>query len=355
MKKFKTVFAVFLMLIFLTLNFFSVLDADTILSVSVEKPIYGVKDSLTVSGSAIPNSLVSIQLFNPVGKRVAVAQTETNNQGLWVAKNIYTFSVEDVSGKWTVKVFDPVLKEWGEANVYVDVKPPKLSIYIKPIKQTYKEEIITVLVSSNENLKTAPAITITQHETVVLETRKFNKTSWIGTYKIKPIEGEATIKVQAQDRAGNLAKKELSFMVDVTPPKVAITEIPARTEEATIIVKGVVDEPVQEVELEVPGLSPIKVPVEKEKLTWKTDVTLKKTGNNLITVKAVDKAGNIGKDSRVVFYVGPLEIIKTEMGAIRESINMISNLVMIAVILSIVAAVFSIVAVVTIVRRIVLK
>ena len=151
-----------------------------------------------------------------------------------------------------------------------------------------------------------------------METRKFNRTSWIGTYKIKPFEGEATIKVQAQDRAGNLAKKELSFMVDVTPPKVAITEIPARTEEATIIVKGIVDEPVQEVELEIPGLPPIKTPVEKEKLTWKTDITLQKTGNNLIVAKAVDEAGNTGKDSRIVYYVGPIDIIRGDIGKLSS-------------------------------------
>ena len=324
------------------------------ITVATEKDEYKAGDSLTVSGTATPNALVSIQLFDPNGKRKAIAQATSNIKGVWLATNIYTFSTTDKDGTWTIKAYE---KGWVETTIKVDITPPTLTISVEPNKTVYKEETMEITVVSNENLSSV-TITITQAgaSPETAEITKVNNTTWIGTYNIKPdFEGPTTMKIQARDIAGNLVETTKIFSVDTTPPKVMITEIPAKTEEATITIKGTVSEPVPEVELLIPGLTPIKVPVNSKTLTWETEVLLLTTGHNVIKAIATDKAGNIGEDSRVVFYVGPLETIKTELATIKESLTLIETLIIIAVVLSIVAAVFSTFAVITIVRRIVVK
>ena len=323
-------------------------------TIQTNKPTYKAGESLTVFGTATPNTLISVQLFDPNGRRVAVAQAEADREGAWETANIYTFNQADPSGTWIIKAYQD---GWAEIKIQVDVTPPILNLALEPEKTTFKAETITLTLTSNEKLSKV-TITVTQPnmEPQPIPVTSINQTKWIGTYTIKTQhEGESTIQVYVEDLAGNPAKMEKKIMVDTTPPKVTITGIPAKTEDATITIRGTVSEPLPQVKLLIPGLPPLTIPVDKEKLTWGTEITLTTTGHNIIKAIVQDEAGNLGEDSKVVFYVGPLEIIKTEMGAIRESINMISNLVMVAVILSIVAAVFSIVAVVTIVRRIVLK
>ncbi len=347
---------------------FMVLTSYASPTVKTEKSVYGEGEALSVSGTATPNIDVTIQLFDPLGRRKAIAQAEVSKEGLWRKAGIYTFTREDLSGRWIVKVYDTVLEEWAETSFMVDVTPPTIKVFLEPEKKVYGNETITIVVSSNEKLSSVtmtvvPAKTTPQK----LFISKINQTKWIGICKIKPeFEGKTTIKIQAKDEVGNLVKTEKSFMVDVTPPKVVITEIPAKTEDATITVKGTVSEPVPEVEILVPGLPPVKAKVDKEKLTWKTEVTLKTTGHNVVKAYVKDEAGNIGEDLKVVYYVGPLETIKTEIEtlkesikkditSVKESVNMLGTLLIIAVILSIIAAAFSVTAVITIVRRIVLK
>ncbi|RLG91596.1 MAG: hypothetical protein DRO36_03930 [Candidatus Hecatellales archaeon] len=368
-QKTKKLLATLIILTFLTVNLtFPSIISYASPTIKTEKSVYGGGETLNISGTATPNTDITIQLFDPAGRRKAIAQASVNSEGLWSKTNIYTFTREDLSGRWIVKVYDTVLEKWAETPFIVDVTPPKITITLKPEKKVYGNETVTILVDSNEKIcKTT--VTVIPPKTIpqTVNMLKVNQTRWVGTLKIKPeFEGKTTIKVQVEDKAGNIAEKEKSFIVDVTPPKITITEIPAKTKEPTIIVEGTVSEPIPEVKILVPGLPPVKAKVDKEKLIWKTEVTLKATGLNIVKAYVTDEAGNIGEDQKVVYYIGPIETIKTEIENLKEtmknevetiktSVNTLGNLLIVAVILSIIAATFSITAVIIIARRIVLK
>jgi len=139
---------------------------------------------------------------------------------------------------------------------------------------------------------------------------------------------------------------------------------------------------------------------------WSTEITLTVTGTNTIIATATDAAGNTGKSSAAIIYIGALEVLvdrvgkiesdiaaldntvtgalsdtessitselsstttdlKSEMASLESSvegemekvkteISNLSTLIIVAVILSLVAAIFAIFSVVTITRKIVLK
>lgn len=327
---------------------------NQVLKVETDKQYYKVGDSLTVSGVTSPYSSLTIQLINPKGVRVAIAQVEADSRGWWGPVNIYKFSSRDVEGEWIIKVYQ---KEWATKTIFLDLTPPTINISLNPEKKIYKDETLTIIVSGSEVLSRV-LVNVTQSSLPQksLDTSSIDGKTWVATYIIQPgFEGPSTIKVYAEDLAGYHTTSTLTFNVDTTPPKVVITEIPARTESALIKIKGSVSEPVNHVEILVPGVKPVEAPVNTESLKWEAEVLLSVRGDNVIRVRAADEAGNIGEDSKVVYYVEPLEVVKAEIKTLREDVSRLGILILIAVILSVLAAIFSIISVVTITRRIVVK
>ena len=192
------------------------------ITVATEKDEYKAGEVLAVSGTATPNALVSIQLFDPNGKRVAITQADADSTGAYSATNIYTFSKEDTTGTWTVKAYDSAADKWAEATftLTMDVTPPTLTITISPTKATYKEETITITVTSNEELKAPPVVTVTQAGATPVEVTmtKTADLTWTGEYTIVAgHDGTATIKATAEDVAGNTGTATAEFTVEVTP------------------------------------------------------------------------------------------------------------------------------------------
>jgi len=194
----------------------------TPITVTPEKTEYKAGESLTVSGTATPNTDVTIQLFDPANRRIAIAQATANSEGAYTAANIYTFSGVDPSGTWTVKAYDPAADEWAEAtlNLIVDVTPPTLTITVEPVKATYKNETITIIVTSDEELKEAPTVTVTQTGAtpVTVEVTQTAALEWTGTYTIMSgYDGPATIEVTGADVAGNQGTATKTIVVEVVP------------------------------------------------------------------------------------------------------------------------------------------
>jgi len=192
------------------------------ITVATEKDEYKAGEVLAVSGTATPNALVSIQLFDPNGKRVAITQADADSTGAYSATNIYTFSKEDTTGTWTVKAYDSAADKWAETTftLTMDVTPPTLTITISPTKATYKEETITITVTSNEELKAPPVVTVTQAGATPVEVTmtKTADLTWTGEYTIVAgHDGTATIKATAEDVAGNTGTATAEFTVEVTP------------------------------------------------------------------------------------------------------------------------------------------
>ncbi len=74
--------------------------------VSTDKDAYAPGESLNVSGTATANAWVTIQIFDPDGNRVAIAQTQADADGNWSKTGVYVFSEDSPEGAWTVKAYD---------------------------------------------------------------------------------------------------------------------------------------------------------------------------------------------------------------------------------------------------------
>ena len=199
---------------------FMVLTSYASPTVKTEKSVYGEGEALSVSGTATPNIDVTIQLFDPLGRRKAIAQAEVSKEGLWRKAGIYTFTREDLSGRWIVKVYDTVLEEWAETSFMVDVTPPTIKVFLEPEKKVYGNETITIVVSSNEELKTAPTVTVTQAgaSSVTVTMTETAPLKWSGTYTIvKGFDGTATVEATGEDLAGNIGTAKATFTVEVVP------------------------------------------------------------------------------------------------------------------------------------------
>jgi len=376
-------------------------------TVATDKPTYLPGEAVSVNGTATPNSIISIQLFNPDGLRVAIAQAKADANGAYSKANVYTFKETDITGIWTVKTYqggisaEVTITLEGAAPPVVDTTAPKLTISINPSKTLYKAERIRIEVAGNEELS-AVTIDVTQKDAsaaALLPSAAIEDASkWSGTYSLTSgYDGKATIRVLAKDLAGNSAETSQTFTVDTTPPTVTVTA-PSRTENPTITISGTVDDPtLSSISIEVAPATPIPVDVLAGK--WSTEVTLTATGTNTLLATATDAAGNTGKSSAAVIYVGTLEVlvdrveklgfsidtlestvtnelsdtsssISSELSStstaltgemadlnssIKAEISNLSTLIIVAVILSLIAAIFAIFSVVTITRKIVLK
>jgi hypothetical protein len=93
-------------------------------TVATDKDTYEPGDSLSVSGTAAANALVSLQLFDPDGVRVAIAQAEADAAGAYSAANIYTFSAQDPTGTWTVKAYEGGITAETTFQLVSEITPP---------------------------------------------------------------------------------------------------------------------------------------------------------------------------------------------------------------------------------------
>jgi chaperonin cofactor prefoldin len=195
------------------------------LTVTTNKGNYGPGDILEILGTATPETLISIQLLKPDGDLATVAQTVIDADGNYQVQ-IYTFTIYDPEGEWTVKVYEPTLNETAEARFTFSLKagdliPPKLTITLEPIKETYGEEQLTIIVTSNEQLWEPPRISVAQEglEPVTILVEQADDLEWRAFYNVvEGYEGKATITAEGIDMAGNVGTVTLSFTVKLEEP-----------------------------------------------------------------------------------------------------------------------------------------
>jgi hypothetical protein len=281
------------------------------ITIAPDKDAYAPGEALNVSGTATPNSWVTIQLFDPDNVRVAIAQTQADSTGAWSATGVYVFAETDKQGTWTVKAYDSSTGETAEATftfpaVPADTIPPTLTVSVTPEKTLYGIETITIVVTADEDLASC-SITVTQKgaSPVSVETAAAVETpsKWGGSYTIQEgYSGTATIDVAAADLAGNESTATAYIEVDAVAPKVTVTA-PATTTEAKIAVSGTVDDP---------AITSVTILVDATEYTaavsagkFSTTLELPAIGAYTITAKAVDAAGNTGEASTAVSYVVP--------------------------------------------------
>jgi hypothetical protein len=281
------------------------------ITVATDKDAYAPGESLNVSGTATANAWISIQVFDPDGKRKAIAQTQAAADGSWSKTAVYTFAEDDPQGTWTVKAYDSSTGELEETTftfpaVPADVIPPTLTVSVTPDKTLYGIETITIVVTADEDLDSC-SITVTQKgaSPVSVETAAAvdMPSKWGGSYTIQAgYSGTATIDVAAADLAGNESTATAYIEVDAVAPKVTVTA-PATTTEAKIAVSGSVDDPdIKSVTILVDTKEYVATVVAGK---FSTTLTLPALGAYTITAKAVDAAGNAGEASTSVSYITP--------------------------------------------------
>jgi len=137
-------------------------------------------------------------------------------------------------------------------------------------------------------------------------------------------EGVNTICVIVYDAAGNMTKKTFTLLSDTKPPVVKLNSVPASTTSNVLDLTGMAFDTTTEVkELYINGQ---KVPVTT---SGKFNVKLKlKGGTNTITVKAIDKVGNVYTRTFKVDYI-PRKVSSTvlmlQIGSPYISVNGISK------------------------------
>jgi hypothetical protein len=73
-------------------------------TVTTDKSSYLPGEAIVVSGTADADSIVSVQVFDPDGARVAIAQANANAGGAYSVA-VYTFKAADTAGTWMVKAY----------------------------------------------------------------------------------------------------------------------------------------------------------------------------------------------------------------------------------------------------------
>lgn len=165
------------------------------LTIKTNKEIYQPNDSLIVFGSTEPGSSITIQVFNPEGSPVAVAQGEADAQGFFEIL-VMKFPPEPTDrfpqGIYTIKVYS--LRENVE--------------FLKSVSfLMHVENVTTVTV-------TGPTVTITTTTTLVSTTTK----------ELPPVTETVTVTGPARTITKTIHRTEF-----VTGPTTTITKVVTQT------------------------------------------------------------------------------------------------------------------------------
>ena len=274
---------------------------------------YSAGDSLSVSGSAAVSQAVSIQLLNPAGTRIAIAQANSAADGSYSKLGIYTFSATDALGTYKVKVY--CSGESAEATfslaVADAVAPAIVSVALsKAVVKGGAAITVTVVASDNIGVASVTAGSVS----LSLASGTAASGTWSGSIVAAAGAGAQSVSVVASDVAGNTASSSASYTVDNTAPVIALTA-PADGVEfhvSSVVVSGSVVDAVS-------AASAISVTVNDVAATLAADGSFSKSvtlssGSNAITVKASDEAGNEATTTVTVSYTAPVGKVDVSVG-----------------------------------------
>jgi LmbE family N-acetylglucosaminyl deacetylase len=262
-------------------------------------------ESLSVSGSAAASKAVSIQLFNPAGTRIAIAQVTSAADGTYSKASIYAFSATDALGTYTVKVY--CSGESAEATfsvVVTDAVAPAIASVALSKTVAKGGAAITVTVTASDNV----GVTSVTAGSVSLSLASGTAASgtWSGSIAAAAAAGAQSIAVVAYDAAGNNVASSAAYTVDNTAPVLTVT---APTDGAAfhvnvITVSGSVTDAVS-------SASKLSVTVNNVAATVAADGSFSKSvtlssGLNAITVAASDEAGNVATVTVTASYTVPV-------------------------------------------------
>jgi hypothetical protein len=142
-------------------------------------------------------------------------------------------------------------------------------------------------------------------------------------------DGTWTLQVVAEDIAGRATNETASFVVDTTPPTVAVTS-PTESNSLTFTVRGTVSGTNDVASVTVSfsngafsAGAPIVVPLQRNATSWQTAVSLSPNvidGDIQITAQAADINGNTSQDTLVMLLdrVAPTLVIPSQQPAVLD-------------------------------------
>ncbi|MGC9060015.1 MAG: S8 family serine peptidase, partial [Thermoplasmata archaeon] len=222
--------------------------------------------SVIVAGTTEPGATLKIN-----GNNIQVASNGAFNTLLTLNEgtNEITFYAEDVAhNTYTTKL-----------KVVVDSLAPEITINAPENNTTINSTTVTI----NGKVVDANLRSIKVNGASAFYTSDGNFT-YTFTYTLTLSEGTNTIDVVADDWAGHTTTSEITVEIDTTPP-VLVVMLPATTSSTTCTLNGTT-EPGAEV-----YVNGVKVTVDANG-TFATTLNLK-DGTNIVTVKAIDSAGNV--------------------------------------------------------------
>lgn len=266
---------------------------------------YQAGDSFSVSGSAAASKAVSIQLLNPAGTRIAIAQVTSATDGTYSKTDIYTFGAADALGTYTVKVY--CSGESAEATfslVVADAVAPAIASVTlsKAVAKGGAAITVTVVASDNKGVTSVTANSVA----LTLASGTAASGTWSGSIAAAAAAGAQSVAVVAYDAAGNNVASSAAYTVDNTAPVLTVTAPAdgAAFHVNVITVSGSVTDAVS-------SASKLSVTVNNVAATvaaggsFSQSVTLS-SGSNVITVKASDEAGNEATATTTVSYTAPV-------------------------------------------------
>jgi hypothetical protein len=277
------------------------------------KTSYQAGDSFSVSGSAAASKAVSIQLLNPAGTRIAIAQVTSAADGTYSKTGIYTFGATDALGTYTVKVY--CSGESAEATfsvVVTDAVAPAIASVALSKTVAKGGAAITVTVTASDNV----GVTSVTAGSVSLSLASGTAASgtWSGSIAAAAAAGAQSIAVVAYDAAGNNVASSAAYTVDNTAPVLTVTAPAdgAASHVNVITVSGSVTDAVS-------SASKLSVTVNNVAATVAADGSFSKSvtlssGLNAITVAASDEAGNVATKTVTVSYTVPVGKVDVSVG-----------------------------------------
>jgi lactocepin len=312
-------------------NAFLLIPIDNAMNVGYGNPPVVKVSTKTVSTSA--------------GKLVSVPFTATDPDGDELTMSVLATPVP--SGKYFIKdssvYFKPAAADVGKTFTFTviatdpagysgsdtfktvvvkpqDTTPPALNLPNVNLnaKQTLNSSSFVVLINAQDD---AGVIA----RTVITDNGKLLKDAYssLSSFNIPLEEGVNNITIEVYDLAGNVTKESFVLVSDTKPPVVDVPNLPESISSSTLKLSGSVYDAVTGVKaLYVNGEA---VPVSGGK--FDTSLTLK-GGKNLITIKAVDMAGNTYTKTFTVVYVPKKTtsvMITLQIGSPYVSVNGISK------------------------------
>ena len=119
-------------------------------TITTDKASYSPGDTLSVSGTADANSIVSIQAFDPDGNRVEITQATASATGAYSA-TAHKFVATDKAGTWTVKAFQGGITAEATCTFTTTAPPPTTTDLEKKVADL--EATVATLTADVKDLK----------------------------------------------------------------------------------------------------------------------------------------------------------------------------------------------------------